>query len=785
MTKKLLYLTALAAAASLSSYAAVPDGWSIEPADGSTVTEIKEFVVKKDNGRFDPYVNRKVKINGVDYTVTQKISGTTDDINTISLSEAITADGTYNVVIPKGTFDYNYNWMLEEGDPNPEISFTLTIGGGDPGPGPDDPKEFTPIDNPYYTITPEQGKVGMIKSFTVEYQRSGLLPEGYGSNKPTLVNEESGETVASFSVMEGGGMRDVILSLDEAYTEPGQYLVKIPDAAISDYMDEDWPAAQFRYVIDASITPEVPQETVTADPATGSTVGSLSSVKLYFPDMSEIYASGPNKDKVTVKRDGELTDTKVSFNYDPSTMLDCEIGMVFTPALTEAGQYEIYVPDNALSLGASTFDTRYNYEFTLNYTVKGLPADGAEIFVAPLKYKVISAADKTLSVTWTDNEDDYSGVKEIPAQVEYEGETYTVVEVGKLAFSQVKGISDMKIPETVKTIGDAAFWESSLSSIELPATLEKIDESAFDATSLKSFTVPAGVTSLGADVLYGCTALETINLNDKITALPSNMAAGCTMLKSIVIPECVTEIGEFAFSECAVLSDVTLPSALKTVGRFAFAYTPDLKKLILPESVTSMGHGVFYQSGLEEAALPEAITVIPDGTFQCCANLKEFTVGDNVTDIEQEAFYWCFGLEKISFGSSLNVIGKDAFLKDEAIKEVYSYNPVPPTGAVFAESVYQNAILYVHSSVLDAYKAAEGWKEFAHIINYDDAVDEVAAESFSVKAVAGNLNIVSADEVTVYDAAGRVAYKGGSASVGLPSGIYMVVSGSRTVKVHL
>lgn len=189
----------LAISASVFAYGAVPDGWSVQPGDGDNVEEIKTFVVKHTTGRFDTYVNRKVVINGTDYPITQKVTGTYDDVNTITLQQdAITADGTYNVVIPSGTFDYNYNWMTDEGDPNPEISFTLTIGGGDtPGP---EPGDFTPIDNPYYIISPEQGVVGKIQEFTVEYQRSALFPEGYGSNKPVLVNEETGQTVATFSV---------------------------------------------------------------------------------------------------------------------------------------------------------------------------------------------------------------------------------------------------------------------------------------------------------------------------------------------------------------------------------------------------------------------------------------------------------------------------------------------------------------------------------------------------------------------------------------------------------
>lgn len=785
MNKRTILSAMLAISASVFAYGAVPDGWSVQPGDGDNVEEIKTFVVKHTTGRFDTYVNRKVVINGTDYPITQKVTGTYDDVNTITLQQdAITADGTYNVVIPSGTFDYNYNWMTDEGDPNPEISFTLTIGGGDtPGP---EPGDFTPIDNPYYIISPEQGVVGKIQEFTVEYQRSALFPEGYGSNKPVLVNEETGQTVATFSVEEGGGMRDVILTLPEPYTVPGKYLVNIPDNGICGYDDVDWPAASFRYVIDGSVTPEDPQETVSAYPESGTSVTSLDEILLYFPNIAEVYASGPAKDNVTVTRDGNPTDITATFNLDPTTMDTGEIGLRLSPALTETGEYEIHVPARALSLSVATFDSRYNYEFTLKYTVKGPLADGTKIKIEPLTYKVVSGVEHTLSVTFPSDESEYSGVTAIPAHVEYEGEQYTVVEVGYLSFSEVKGITSITIPETVTTIAGAAFWESSLSEITIPSSVTTIGESAFENTNLTEIVIPESVLSLGDDVLSLCASLESVTLNNNPTAIPARMVSGCTSLAGMTIPATVTKIGEFAFSECAALEDISLPSGVTEIGRFAFAYTPELKLLPLPETVTSVGHGVFYQSGIEEASLPEAITVIPDGMYQCCASLREFEISNTVTEIEQEAFYWCFALDKITFGESVTTIGNKAFMGDKALTSVTSLNTEPPVGAAFDSEVYENAILYVPNAALEAYKAADGWKEFNNIIGIGSGVDEIGQEAaFSVTAIDGGIEVVSDKAVEIFDAAGVKVYSGAAGTITLPGGFYVVVSGAETVKVVL
>ena len=771
--KKSLLLTALLAA-SLPSFAAVPDGWTVTPDDGSTVTEIKSFQLYRNNGNFDPYVGCKIKINDVEFEIEQKVTGTFNDTNTITIkADPITAKGTYNIVVPSGTFDIDYNWMMEEGDPNPEISFTLYIGdnGGGGGDNPD-PGEFTPIVNEYYTITPAQGRVAQIKDFTVQYDRSGLFPEGYVANPPKLINETTGDAVATFKVIEGGGLHDVILQLDEAYTTPGTYLVRIPDESISDYMDEAWPAADFRYVIDPSLTPDIPQENVVATPESGSTVDGIDQLMLYFPNMYSIYASGPAKDGVKVKMNGlPLEGVTASFEFDSMTMGDGEIGLKFTPALSKAGEYEIYGPANALSLEISTFDTRYNNEFTLSYTLTGMVVAGDKFTVAPLTYKVVDPAAHTCEVTWPSDESEYAGVTSIPATVAWNGQTWDVTAVGRLAFSQVTGISEITLPESIKTIGDAAFWESSLSKITIPASVTTIEGSAFESSELTEITIPETVTSLGTDVLYTCKKLETINYRTPIDSIPGGFAQGCVMLRHFDIPQTVRRIGEFAFSECEKLTGVVLPAQLETLERFAFAYCPEITYMEIPETVTTLGHGVFYQTGLTEASLPEHITVIPDGFYQCCTALTEFTTSNNVTEIETQAFYWDFGLTKFTFGEKMATIGAEAFKGDRALTEVISLNPVPPAGASFEPEVYANATLKVPDAAVEAYRAAEGWKEFSHITSLT-GIDGIDAEN-------------PEQTVEIYDMAGRKVYEGQKADINLPKGIYMIVTPGDRKKVIL
>ena len=123
---------------------------------------------------------------------------------------------------------------------------------------------------------------------------------------------------------------------------------------------------------------------------------------------------------------------------------------------------------------------------------------------------------------------------------------------------------------------------------------------------------------------------------------------------------------------------------------------------------------------------------------------------------------------------------------DKALTSVTSLNTEPPVGAAFDSEVYENAILYVPNAALEAYKAADGWKEFNNIIGIGSGVDEIGQEAaFSVTAIDGGIEVVSDKAVEIFDAAGVKVYSGAAGTITLPGGFYVVVSGAETVKVVL
>ena len=98
-------------------------------------------------------------------------------------------------------------------------------------------------------------------------------------------------------------------------------------------------------------------------------------------------------------------------------------------------------------------------------------------------------------------------------------------------------ITEMEIPETVKSIGDYQFREFE---------------------NLTSITIPSSVTSIGYSAFRGCSSLTTVTFgeNSQLESIGSYAFENCSSLVSITIPSSVASIGWYAFSGCSSLSEV-------------------------------------------------------------------------------------------------------------------------------------------------------------------------------------------------------------------------------------
>ncbi len=298
-------------------------------------------------------------------------------------------------------------------------------------------------------------------------------------------------------------------------------------------------------------------------------------------------------------------------------------------------------------------------------------------------------------------------------------------------------------------------------AVEIPATVTyggvtysvtSVGDWAFNGCSgLTSVTIPASVTSIGESVFEDCSGLTDINVsasNTKYQSIDGILynKAGETLIccpwgkkGSVTIPASITSIGVYAFSCCSGLTSVTMPA-----------------------SVTSIGVYVFYGcSGLTSVAIPASVTTIGDDTFGDCRGLTSVTIPASVTSIGFYAFGDCSGLTSLP------------------VKAM-----TPPTCEDDPFSVYDT--LYVPKESVDLYKSTSPWSKFETIIgvNFSD-VPTIKADS-NLYVAGTELQNRNNEQVTVYNAMGKVVLRSDAAVISLealPHGVYVVATSRGNMKV--
>lgn len=261
-------------------------------------------------------------------------------------------------------------------------------------------------------------------------------------------------------------------------------------------------------------------------------------------------------------------------------------------------------------------------------------------------------------LTWEKNDDD--GITITGYQFEY-------------AFNP----DELTIPATIRKkpvtrIGDGAFSSCTrLTEVTIPESVRSIGNSAFsNCTRLKSITIPSGVTSIGNNAFSDCTMLESITIPGSITTIGTHAFHNCAKLQSIHLNEGVTNIGNSAFFGCKNLQSIYLPASLASIGSNVFYGCNSVTTATLP----AIAIGSITKSNLETVIVNSGDS-IPDSAFYKCDKLTSVTLAWSISSIGTKAFQGCRSLFSITIPSSVKLIGPNAFADCTKL-----------TGVVFATS---------------------------------------------------------------------------------------------------
>ena len=156
-----------------------------------------------------------------------------------------------------------------------------------------------------------------------------------------------------------------------------------------------------------------------------------------------------------------------------------------------------------------------------------------------------------------------------------------------------------------------------------------------------------------------------------------------------------------------------------------FSGQTNLTKVNLPKSVISIGEKAFQNcKNLKTVKTYDALKYIRLGTFNNCAKLKMIQLGDNIQHIRACAFEGCSSLEEIILPQTIVHISYGIFAKCSNLKKIYSKAMTPPKSPDEVYSYYlcedanvlKNCIIYIPKGTINAYRNADGWKDFKNIV---------------------------------------------------------------------
>lgn len=242
----------------------------------------------------------------------------------------------------------------------------------------------------------------------------------------------------------------------------------------------------------------------------------------------------------------------------------------------------------------------------------------------------------------------------IPSKIEGRA----VDEIYSYAFNN-KGLTNIMIPSSVKTIGYRAFAYNKLTTVIIPASVTTIDGEAFRNQNISKLSLEKTLQSIGAR------AFQYNKLSEEL---------------GILVPGPTTTIGTCAFCNNNI-PNASFIYARDASGKYDYTkvtgYIGDLsefpdKIFKIPAtkedskthqtySLKTIGSGAFERMALSnwKVIIPDTVTTIENSAFSS-SSIGEVNLTNNVKTIGKEAFY-NNKLKQLQIPSSVTSIGAMAF----------------------------------------------------------------------------------------------------------------------------
>ena len=281
------------------------------------------------------------------------------------------------------------------------------------------------------------------------------------------------------------------------------------------------------------------------------------------------------------------------------------------------------------------------------------------------------------------------------------------------SFNECQQLQKIEVSKDSKlqTIGEFAFYESSIECLKIPSCFRNF-ERGWNSSTPKLISVSIIGDNLHYKIYddnflvekndqekaeFDTLVFYTRKSNREKVTIPKFINKidcfafeFCQNIKEVEILENskLQIIGQFAFSKSSI-EKISLSSEIKQILRNCFSFCKELQTVEIPKNskLEKMDDSVFTGSSIERFTIPPHLTEISQCTFNHCKKLKtieilpnselrtigsyafiqssieSITIPPHLTEINQSSFHFCKKLQEVVIqpNSELKIIGEKAF----------------------------------------------------------------------------------------------------------------------------
>ncbi|WP_287640557.1 leucine-rich repeat protein [Bacteroides sp.] len=310
--------------------------------------------------------------------------------------------------------------------------------------------------------------------------------------------------------------------------------------------------------------------------------------------------------------------------------------------------------------------------------------------------------------------------------------------ISRGAFRETQLTGSLSIPEGVTYIGDNAFRNVTTltGSLTLPSTLKQIGKGSFEYCGFSSdLHFPESLVSIGERAFIGCSDITGhLHLPDNLIEIGTEAFAEMSNIRGdIVIPDKISTVKCRSFYQSGFDGNIYLPEGLVEIEGHAFANTSIGGEVVLPTTLRLLGIGGGYNGGafantnITHIVFPKNLQLIGDECFSQCTYLQDtIKIPSAITKIGYNTFAGCNQIEALVLPDNLQTIENSAFSGCYSLNLVQCLSDIPPVIAdgewTFGGVAKDNFSVVVPANAVDAYRNAEGWREFKRITAYRNFV---------------------------------------------------------------